>query len=315
MAFQRKATATGTVASGASTGGGGATPLKGLLPDIVEASGDIAAPTILARGASGTGKTTGIAQILERLGQRDERFLLVDVENKAQSLLRYNPLVLSIGGPVKDRATGALRRPTNKERYGRLWEFVDKLSAGAYREFNGKPIAGLAGDGLMEVGDVFYNYFHENMPTSRTTGEQNTFAMFLEMGDRLLDFVAAIKEAASMASAMYGARPLAQYWTCGEEEVQDKLGNYTGAFKLVSRGKVAPRRMAFMFEAIFRLTVERGADGAANYVCWTVGAEHEFEAKAPGGLFAPKVEAWNMGVMFEQLEQWYKGSSVTSSST
>lgn len=269
-------------------------------PTIQQMDVSLAMPSIAARGVSGSGKTTAIAHLLEA----GKNLLVADFENKFQSLLKYNPLILPLGGPVVERATGVKRPPTWKERFDRLGEFTDRLGSGEFREWQGKPIDLIAGDGFMEVCKIIERYLRTNKPVAASTGKDNTFAAYQEIGDRATDFLNAVRSNASAASQMYGIPPVGMYWTVGENRITTKLGEVT--YQLALPGNITPQAFPFQFEAIFRLCIRRDQDGRALYVLQTVGEEGMFEAKCPGGVLEPEEFNWNFNDVYDKLTLWYR---------
>ena len=268
------------------------------LPEISTMDGSFAMPSICVRGVSGTGKTEGIRHMLHA----GKNVLVVAIEDKVQSLLKYEPAVLYLGAPVVERATGAKRPPTPTEMYNRIMAFVDRLASGEFREHKGKPFDLIAGDGIMEVGRVFERHFKAHYPQSKT-GERNAFALYDEIGNRLVDFFARVRGAASAASQLYDIPPMGTYWTIGEAEAT-KPGQY--GYKVILPGNIAPLALPFQFEAIFRLVIRKGEDGRPVYVMQTVGEESNFEAKCPGGVLEPEVMNWDMNTVYDTLRAHYQ---------
>lgn len=273
-------------------------------PEIQKIDKALALPSIAGRGVSGSGKTTAIAHLLEA----GKNLLVVDFENKFQSLLKYDPMVLPLGAPMVDPATGAKRPPSWRDLFDRLWEFADRLGSGEFREWKGRPIEIIAGDGFMEVCKIIERYQRMNVPVSKTTGERNTFAAYQEIGDKATDFLMAIKSAASAASQMYGMPPVGMYWTVGENRVTSKMGEIS--YPLALPGNLTPQAFPFQFEAIFRMSVRRDTDGRALYVLQTVGEEGVFEAKCPGGVLEPEEFNWNFNTIYDRITDWYRASVV-----
>lgn len=278
------------------------TPILSLPPpEIVEGDPDDLRNSCLVVGASGTGKTHGI----KRLIQAGFNVLYVSVENKAQEILGLRPKIVPLDGPVVDAKTGAKRPPNVDERYLRLKAFMDALASGKYREHNGRPIDILAFDGLMEVASVIKDYRFAHMPLS-AKGETNTFALWGQIGDDLVDMFKKCRNAASDVSRMYGFPPVGIYATCGEA-FSDKLGRYV--YELP--GNIAGSQLPYQFSTILRLEIRRDGD-TPRYVVHTVASEI-WAAKAPAGLFDPMIigsaldgTAPDIGTIWRKLDTYYK---------
>lgn len=275
---------------GAATG-----PKPDLLIDEMD-PGD-SRPSILLVGNSGTGKTEQIARMM-RAGKRA---LVLDVENKAQVLATYRPLRIKIGEAEK-QPDGSIRMTDATARYDRLMRFRDGLREGKYREHNGKPIDFVGIDGLMEIGSVIKTHKMKNVPTSKT-GEANTFRAFDEIGMEIIDFVVACKEAASDASKAFGIPPIGIVATCGEFYKDGEL-------RPLLPGNQAHLHLKYHFELVLRLDVE--FDGTAlRYIAHTVPGEvftpmpARWYAKAPGGLFEPRITDPDLGAIYDKMVENY----------
>ena len=259
--------------------------------------GTVASPSICVRGVSGSGKTTGITHLMEA----GFNVLYTDVENKAQQVVRYRPLIVSISKPVENKATGVKSPPTVRQKYERLWEFVDKLGEGGYTEHNGKPIDLIAGDGITEVMEIIKDYQMANMPRAASTGSKDTHELYRRIGDEGIRFLGAVKDAAGTACLLAGMRPVGQYWT-----VVETFDLETRSYPLDLPGNLTGKKLPTKFEAVLHLGVRKDTDGRAVYVCSSVGEEGVFEAKAPGGVLAPEEFQWNMADIFKQLQEAYR---------
>lgn len=263
------------------------------VPDIMEFSSALAMPSIAVRGVSGTGKTHGVVQILNA----GYNILVVDVENKYQSLIKHGALVIPMSMPVKT-PTG-MRAATHTEIYNRLMGFKDQLAAGSYRTHKGKPIQIIAMDGIMELSNVFLRHFKKNTPVSQT-GEKNTFALWDKVGEEIVDYLAALKSAASAASDMFGYAPVGIYCTVGEKRLDD------GSYKLLIPGNKGIDAFPYQFEAVLRLSSPR-VGNVSTFVCSTVGEEGVYEAKCPCKLGdSAELSDWNMGVIYGKLIEHYQ---------
>lgn len=272
------------------------------IPDIYEADPEDARPSIALIGASGTGKTTQLRNLM-RAGFN---VLVVATESKQQALASERPLILPIGAPVREGAT--VRPATVTDKYNRLMAFRDALKEGKYRTHNGRPIDIIAYDGAMEVGAIIKGHKMKNVVVSKSTGETNTFKTFDEIGIDLIDFFASCREASSDASKAFGIPPVGIVVTCGEIL---KAGEY----KPILPGHQANDMLAYQFEAIFRMAVEV-VDGNIQYVAHTVPGETSYPvegrwtAKVPGGIFEPKIINPDLGAIYKALIGHYKGETV-----
>lgn len=259
-------------------------------PEILEYD-MVGAPSILVIGASGTGKTTGITQMLEK----GVRVLLIDIEDKTQAFRGHRPPTVAIGEPVVEKATGAKRPPTDIERYQRLLAFRDKLANGGYRDHKGVPFDIVAGDGLMEAMQLIAANWRKNMPRAESTGSKDTFAMYDRIGTDGLDLLRDIKRAAAASAHLYGWRPLGMYWTCGEQLLDN------GMYVPQLPGKQTGNNLPYPFEAVFRLAVRD-----CQHVMYLRGEEGRWFAKSPdcfGGV--NELASWNMGDVYKQLVEYY----------
>lgn len=280
------------------------------LPAIYTAEPGDARPSILLIGDSGTGKTEQLKRLIAHLNRNNLATLVLSIEGKHQVLQGLRPNIQSIYGPVVDKATGAKRAPTATEKYQRLLLFRDRLRDGGFREHNGRPIACLVGDGLMELGNVVKTHRMQPgvIPVDRD-GSQNTWAAFDKIGLDILDFVASLKEAASDAGKALGIEPMTIAMTCGESL------HKTGKFVPILPGNQAPDLLAYQFELMLRLATE-SVDGVTQYVAHTVNGESGYpvmgrwNAKAPGGLFEPKIVNPDLGAIYARLIAHYRGETV-----
>lgn len=256
------------------------------LPEPRVAEAKDARPSIVLIGKSGTGKTHAIGRLLEH----GYKVLVLAIEDKIQSIAKYNPPVVFINDPIEGRP------PTAKERYERLMAFPAALRAGDLREFEGKPVDVIATDGFLEVGQVIYDYNKNCKPISKS-GEQNSYALWDNVAADAVDFFKACRDAAGMASVAYGYPPVGFVATCGEHQEVTKLKEvrYTPLFP----GRKAPEMLPYMFENVIRLSSRRDGDEYV-FVAHTVGDE-EFDAKTPSGLFDAEEINPDFGVMYEKL--------------
>ena len=275
------------------------------VPEIIQATLEDVRPSLITVGASGTGKTWAILQFL----QARLNVLLVDLENKYQTLLRYQPNVVPLGAPVT--AGGRKRPPTATEVYNRILGFIDRLGEGKYREHLGRPIDLIAVDGLMEVGLRIARHYKDNTPTSKSSGEKNTYAMYDAIGDRLIDVMNSLRTAAGAASAAYGFPPVGIYCTVGEEREVNKISGEV-SYRALLPGNIGPKFLPYQFEAVVRLSVARDDSGLPVYVAHLVGDE-KFYAKFPGGIY-PQAELpnWNMVQVYRDLVEHYRTSGGTA---
>lgn len=260
-------------------------------------------PALLFIGGSGSGKSYAIRRLLEA----GKSVLVLDIENKTAEIEAYGPKIIRIGAPYHDG--NEVRQPTYTEQYRRLQYFATELRKGAFREHQGKPFDVLAIDGLMELAEVFRRYHVvENPPKSRTSGAEDTMAGYGLTGMKTIDFIKDLKNAASVASKMFGFSPLGLVATCGEKAIVDKFGGLL-AYEPILPGNITPDMLPFQFGAIVRLDVERDeVTGAPNYMAHTVRSDKWF-AKVPSGLFQPKETltaehdaAW----IYETLSAYYQ---------
>lgn len=280
-----------------SKGPGGAVAV----PPITELGDDVRiCPTFLAMGKSGSGKTEGARHLLES----GITALVVAVEGKVQRLLAYRPLTIFMGEPLE--VGGQRRRPTFTEMYQRLWAFKDRLGAGEYREHKGRPFEVIIIDGLMEVAKVFARHHKSAVPVSKSTGERNTYAMAESIGNEVLDFVDALRDAASVMSQMLSIAPVGIYTTCGIKAEKNKLGDVTG-WKPSIYGNIAPDNLPYQFETILHLYRQKDAEsGEVVYCMDTVGDDEQgLLAKVPSGLFPPVVMGWNMAEVYRRVMEDY----------
>lgn len=273
------------------------------LPEIYEANPSDAVPSIAIVGASGVGKTRAIKLLLRSLRERGKTAIVVAVESKQQVLAEERPLILPIGAPVVENGTA---RPANvTDKYNRLMAFREALRSGAYRTHKGMQVAAVCFDGLMEIGDVIKGHRTKNMPTSSSTGEKNSFALFDQIGTDLIDFMATCREAASDASKAFGIEPLGIIATCGEE-----LKN--GEFRPILPGNMAPVRFPYQFEMVLRYAIE-----GEDYVAYSKGgqvyvpSEARWFAKAPGDLFETRIVNPDLGAIYTKLVNYYQGVATT----
>lgn len=261
------------------------------LPDARIAKVSDARPSVTLIGKSGSGKTYAIGRMLDA----GYKGLILAVEDKIQSIAKYNPPTVFINDPVVD-AEGNKRYPTDTEKYERLMAFPTALREGKLREFDGKPIDFIAIDGFLEVGQVIFTYNKKCKPISKS-GEQNTYALWDKVAEDAVDFFKACRDAAGMASAAYGFPPVGFVATCGEHMEVTKLKEvrYTPLFP----GRKAPELLPYMFEHVIRLA-NRVDEGEYVYVAHTVG-DGEFDAKTPSGLFEAEEINPDFGVMWKKL--------------
>jgi len=267
-----------------------------------------AQPSICLVGASGTGKTEQLKRLIAHLNTRGLATMVLAVESKQQILATLRPLRISIGAPVRLSPTTS-RPATASEKFQRLLAFRDRLKQGAYREHDGKIVGALVVDGLMEVGAIVKAHRLGNMPTS-TTGQQNTFRAFDDIGTDLIDLMASLREAASDSGKSFGIAPLAIVATCGEV-LKD------GKYQPLLPGNQAPTMLPYQFELILRLATEP-LDGMTQYVAHTVPGETGYpqmgrwDAKAPGGLFDAKIIDPNLGEIYDKLTSYYRGETAAN---
>jgi hypothetical protein len=283
------------------------------LPAIYTAEPGDARPSICLIGASGTGKTEQLKRLMRYFNAHGLASIVIGIESKHQVLAELRPLVLPIGAPVA--VAGGARPATPSEKHARLLKFRDNLRAGMYREHDGRTVGAIVFDGLMEIGSIVKAHRLANMPVSSKTGEQNTFRAFDEMGVDLIDIMASFKEAASDASKAYGIEPLGIAATCGEE-LRD------GKFQAILPGRQASTMLPFQFEMVLRLATETAVDGSGTaYVAHTMPGEvvmpqmGRWDAKAPGGLFEPKIVNPDLGDIYARLIAHYKGETTTGAAT
>jgi len=278
------------------------------LPEIYEAQPGDAMPSICLIGDSGSGKTHQLGLLIAHLRTQGLTTIVLSVEDKHQGLQHLKPLILPIGAPVV-LPDGTKRVPTATEKYNRLLTFRDRLSSGSYREHAGLPVGALVTDGLTEMGNIVKTHRFDNMPAAASTGQPNTFKVYGEIGNDLIDLMAALKRAASDSGKALGMSPLGIVATC--VETLD-----AGKFKPLLPGNIAPDNFAQQFEVVLRLAVEPVGQNttAMQFVAHTIGGEVLFPqagrwiAKAPGGLFEAKVVNPNLGTMYEKIMSYYRGA-------
>lgn len=287
---------------GKHTGGG--TPQQARqveLPDVIEMNVEDVRPSILLQGGSGTGKTHGIGRMMAA----GLNGLVLAIEPKVQTIMRYKPKVLFLGAPVQQG--GKLRPPTPVELYDRLMRFRDALGEGKYREHNGKALDFIATDGFLELGDVIYKYWKANRPLSSSTGEKNSFAMWDNVAEKSVDFFKSMRDAAGMASTTFGLPPIGTVATIGEDDI-DELG----ATKHVPLfpGKKAGKLLPYCFEVVLRLSV-RNTEGQVEYIAHTCAQNdptclEKFYAKVPSGLFDQEIINPDLGDIYRKVIDNYK---------
>ena len=287
---QKAASRPAPVASGAS----GA-------PEI-EPWGDYASlPSLLLIGGSGTGKTDGIAKLIDA----GFNVVVVVVEDKMAALSTRKPGRINICAP--DPATNAL--PTPQVRWKRLQGFSDKLRAGGYREVGGKQVDLIAIDGLMEVSDLIA----QNMLAS--VSSDKTIKAWSQVAIKTVDFFKTIRDAAGEAAARLGGKPIGMVATCGEGDKKrvniaagDGGGTITESNVPLLEGNKAKLALPFQFEVIWRLSAGAIIPGGAHQFHVHTQATSEFFAKSPAGLFEP-VESGpgglgndpDIGVMYRKM--------------
>ena len=273
-------------------------PVVDDLPEIYEASSSDAVPTIALVGASGTGKTEQIRRLIRHLKSKGETALVVAVESKQQVISALNPKILPIQAPGKD---GKSVDVTVK--YNRLMTLKNAIRDGRFREDKGVPIGVLCFDGVMEVGDIIKGHHTKNMPTSQSSGEKNTFALYDRVGVDQIDFLAALREAAGDAAKAFGTRPLGMVVTCGEEF-------RNGEFRPILPGNMAPIRFPYQFELVLRLAVEEGV-----YVAYTkpgtvyTPVQGSWNAKAPDIFGDTRIVNPDLGEIYEKVLAYYQDST------
>lgn len=263
------------------------------LPEPRVAQSKDARPSITLIGKSGTGKTHAIG----RLFAAGYKGLVLAVEDKIQSIAKYNPPTIFINDPVNGKP------PSYQEKYERLMAFPKALREGKLREYNGETIDFIATDGFLEVGNVIYDYNKKCKPIAKTTGEQNTYALWEKVAEDAVDFFKACRDAAGMASVAYGYPPVGFVATCGERMEVTKLKQVR--YGPLFPGRKAPELLPYMFENIIRLSC-RVDDGEYQFVAHTRG-DDEFDAKTPTGLFEAEEINPDFGEMYTKMLAHYKG--------
>lgn len=276
------------------------------LPPIRTADPGDARPSICLIGASGAGKTFQLGKLIDYFASKGQATLLVSIESKHQELARRRVKVMNISEAIEQ--AGTKRMPTDRERVMRLLAFRDQLRSGAFREHEGRPIGAIVFDGLMEVGTVMKSYKLSNAPTS-ATGGRDTRSAYGDLGNELIDFMAALKEAASDAGATLGIPPVAIVATCGET-LRD------GLFEPLLPGRMAIPNLPYQFEVMLRLAVETTEQGT-QFVAHTVGGQQMYpqtgawSAKAPAGILEHKIVNPDLGAIYEKLIEYYRGDVVS----
>ena len=276
-------------------------------PDIENGDPGNTRPALLLIGDSGTGKSFGIRRLLEG----NKKILVLDVENKTAEIEAYGPKVIRIGAPYHEGTT--LRQPTYTEQYRRLQFFAQELRNGKFREHAGETFDILAIDGLMELAEVFRRYHVvENPPKSEKKDGDDIRAGYGLAGMKTIDFIKDLKNAASVASKLFGFAPMGLVATCGEKKKLDKFGNLT-CFEPILPGNITPDMLPFQFGAIVRLDVERDeVTNAPSYIAHTVRSDKWF-AKVPSGLFEPKEvmnEEHDMNWIYDTLLNYYQNTGT-----
>jgi len=267
------------------------------MPAIIELDPADARPSILLQGGSGTGKT----HALERMLAAGYNGLLVLVENKWQDLAKYRPKSLLLSAPINGKP------PTNDQLYDRLFYFLDQLAEGKYRKHDGKFIDFIGFDGALEIGNIIYKYWKKRKPISKT-GEQNTFALWDNVGERAADFFRGARDAAGAASALFGFPPVGIICTVGEHAERGKLGSTF--YEPLFPGRKGPEAMPYCFSQVIRLSC-RNNDGKYEYVAHTIGTE-EFYAKCPPKLFEAEELNPDFGKMYAKLVAHYEAKEEES---
>jgi hypothetical protein len=261
------------------------------LPEPIELDPSLARPCVTLQGASGSGKTHAIGSMFEA----GYNGLVLAAEPKMQGIMRHRPLTVFLGAPVDGRP------PTVMQKYDRLMRFRDALSEGKYREHKGKAIDFISTDGFLEIGQIIYRDGKVKRPISKSTGEQNTFALWDKVAEDGVDFFQSCRDAAGLASTIFGFPPVGFVATVGEHIEYSKTG--TVRYEPLFPGRKAPEMLPYMFETVIRLAC-RNNDGKYEFVAHTIGTE-EFCAKCPPGVFEPEVINPNFGEMYRKIEEYY----------
>lgn len=249
-------------------------PMEGI--DIIQAEPGYAKPSILVMGDSKTGKTHALKMILRRLSMRNERGLVLGIENKWQALSTYGPKVVFITKPVVDG--GRSRPPTASEMYDRLWRVVDALAIGALQRHQGEHCTALLGDGLMEVCAIVERHVKATKPVS-STGEKNSYALWDMIGAKSIDFFKSMRDAASEGTRVYGAHPLAVVMTCGAT-LKAESALATPTWTALLPGNIGKQALPFQFEVILHLFKQPGGDGEPIFTVATSSGE-DYIASTP----------------------------------
>jgi hypothetical protein len=248
---------------------------------------ELALPSLLLLGASGSGKTDGI----KKLAMAGFKLAVIEIEPKMFGLQKYKPLRLRICKPVK--VGNGYRLPTYTERYDRLMRHLDGLRVGKYRVTpDGKPVDLLAYDGLTEAADII----HARKKGSKIKGDLDSW---MATGLATIDLFKDLRDAAGVASDEMGLPPVGIVATCGESspkrlDIKGKT-SYIERDKPVLPGNMALDRLPFVFEVIWRLSGGEDDGGAHEWRVHTQLGDTYF-AKSPGGIFEPETVVGPGGV-------------------
>lgn len=266
---------------------------------MIEPWGDYPArPSLLLIGGSGTGKTDGIARMIDA----GFNVVVVAVEDKMATLSQRKPLRVNICAP--DATTKTL--PTHQLRWSRLQAFCDGLRRGEYRAHEGKAIDIIAVDGLMEVSEIIARCM-----LSASSGS-DTIKAWGHVAIKTVDFFKDLRDAAGEAAARLGGTPVGVVATCGEGD--KKRLNLQGGPAVVERniplleGNKALLALPFQFEVIWRLSAGVPFEGAPHEFRVHTVATEEYFAKSPSGLFKPietgpggRGNAPDIGAMYRKM--------------
>lgn len=270
----------------AATSGVGTAPGQVAAPKIGEWPDVPLLPSALMIGPSGGGKTNVAAQLMAA----GFHVCLVPIEDKHASLAKYKPLRVQIPDPVTDAAGKPVRLPTPQEKMGRVRAFTDALRRGEYREHNGKTVDLLFVDGLMELAALIALERKARYSAMSGGGKAKTIVMWDEIARATMDAMWAMRDAAGMASALLGLKPLGVVTTCG---IADKkrvvMQGETSTTEIehdmpLLQGNEAKMQLPFQWEIIWRL--DTGYEGGQHvFRVHTVAGEGGAPGKSPAGIF------------------------------
>ena len=254
-------------------------------------------PSLALIGDSGTGKTVQIGRLVEA----GFNVCVFTFEQKVAALLPWKDKIklVNIAKPHEGQP------PSWQIKYDRLQAIVHKLCAGGYRETpQGSTVDILAFDGATEISKIIRNYYFggegENM-IKNAEGKRDGFKTWGRLGDELVAFFDACRDAAGYACAELGLPPVGTVVTALEKPVKD---SFPPRFEPKLDGNIGVDNLPSAFEIVWRLSCgdEKFKVGPRKTA--------EYYAKSPTGVFEGIVEgrgfntsdgAPDVGKMYRQL--------------